>query len=40
MQALLQAYEDMPPVTRIYTTSCVLTTLAVVSVRFTDCSFY
>ncbi|MCP9258756.1 Derlin-2 [Dirofilaria immitis] len=29
MQALLQAYEDMPPVTRIYTTACVLTTLAV-----------
>uniref|UniRef100_A0A915Q0S7 Histidine kinase/HSP90-like ATPase domain-containing protein n=1 Tax=Setaria digitata TaxID=48799 RepID=A0A915Q0S7_9BILA len=28
-RALLQAYEDMPPVTRIYTTACVLTTLAV-----------
>lgn len=30
MQALLQAYEDMPPITRAYTTACVLTTLAVV----------
>ncbi|KHN78532.1 Derlin-2 [Toxocara canis] len=29
MQALLQAYEDMPPITRVYTTACVLTTVAV-----------
>uniref|UniRef100_A0A914V7G3 Derlin n=1 Tax=Plectus sambesii TaxID=2011161 RepID=A0A914V7G3_9BILA len=29
MQPLLQAYQDMPPVTRAYTTICVLTTLAV-----------
>lgn len=39
MQALLQAYEDMPPVTRIYTTACVLTTLAVVSIWIIDWNF-
>ena len=30
MQSVLEAYQDMPPVTRAYTTACVLTTLAVV----------
>ncbi|CAD5220833.1 unnamed protein product [Bursaphelenchus xylophilus] len=29
MQHLLQTYEQMPPVTRVYMTACVLTTLAV-----------
>ncbi|CAD6188158.1 unnamed protein product [Caenorhabditis auriculariae] len=29
MNALIAAYEDMPPVTRAYTTACVLVTLAV-----------
>ncbi|VDD89513.1 unnamed protein product [Enterobius vermicularis] len=29
MQALLQVYEEMPPITRAYTTACVLTTVTV-----------
>uniref|UniRef100_A0A914MB38 Derlin n=1 Tax=Meloidogyne incognita TaxID=6306 RepID=A0A914MB38_MELIC len=29
MQPLLQAYQEMPPVTRAYSTACVLCTLAV-----------
>jgi len=27
---LMQAYLEMPPVTRVYTTACVMTTLAVI----------
>ncbi len=34
MQGVLQAYQEMPVVTRAYTTACVITTLAVVSVLF------
>lgn len=30
MNTILEAYTEMPPVTRAYTTACVLTTLAVV----------
>jgi len=33
---LRQAYLEMPPVTRVYTTACVITTLAVQVSKFKD----
>ncbi|KAI6241606.1 Derlin [Aphelenchoides fujianensis] len=36
MQQIVQFYEQMPPVTRAYTTACVLTTLAVVPTGIRD----
>lgn len=39
MQALLQVYEEMPPITRAYTTACVLTTVTVVSCQLIQIKF-
>lgn len=40
MQHILQHYEQMPPVTRVYMTACVLTTLAVVSLRGSSANLF